>query len=159
MSQSARNTSRRPVLLAALLTALAAASAPLTPGAHASTADALAGGAPTPPEAAAFWDNYGAISLAFTGGAVGWSYDYGTKASAKRAAQRACRARSDYPWSCRKIAWVRNGCLALAVRWDNDGDVSRYGWAVRRNRTAAYRVAKRECGWGCVRRAYTCTSR
>lgn len=101
---------------------------------------------------------YGAIALARTGGAVGWSYDYSTRRAAFRRAMNECRASSDYPWSCERIAWVRNGCLAVAVRWDGDF-IDYYGWGVARTKRAAYWRALDECGAGCVRRVYTCTRR
>lgn len=111
-----------------------------------------------PPTAISYYNNYGAIALAMTGGAVGWSYDYASKWQALRAAKNACKSRSSYPWTCEKIAWVRNGCLALAVAWDGDY-IDHYGWAVRSTKRAAYWAAKQECGPGCVKRAYTCTTR
>ncbi|MDP4014485.1 MAG: DUF4189 domain-containing protein [Candidatus Nanopelagicales bacterium] len=101
-------------------------------------------------------NNFGAISLAFKGGAVGWSYDYSTRKKAVKRAHRQCRSRSST--KCTKIAWVRNGCLAVAVRWSGS-NVTYYGWAVRGSKKKAYRAAKRECGGKCVRRAFTCTTR
>ena len=69
-----------------------------------------------------------------------------------------CRRASDYPKTCQKVASVRNGCLAVAVRWDGDF-ISRYGWAVRPTKKQAYRAAKRECGKRCVRRGAVCSPR
>lgn len=101
---------------------------------------------------------FGAISLAFRGGAVGYSYDYRTKRAALRALYRKCRSASSYPGSCRKIVWVRNGCAALAVRWQGS-NIARYGWGVARTRRAAYRTALNKCGARCVKRVYVCTTR
>lgn len=106
----------------------------------------------------AYGDNYGAIALAMTGGAVGWSYDFGTKRGAFRRAVRECKSASDYPWTCKKIAWVKNGCLAVAVRWDGNY-VDRYGWGAANSKRQAYLRALDECGFQCKRRAYTCTTR
>jgi hypothetical protein len=109
--------------------------------------------------AAAYGRYYGAIALSRADGAVGWSYDFSTKRKAGKRALKECRKASDTPWSCRKVAWVRNGCLALAVRWNDNGTIARYKWGVGRNKAPAYRAALNKCGWGCVRRAYTCTTR
>lgn len=109
--------------------------------------------------AAAYGRYYGAIALSRADGAVGWSYDFRTKKRAGKRALRECKKASDAPWSCRKIAWVRNGCLALAVRWNSNGTIARYKWGVARNKGPAYRKALNKCGYGCKRRAYTCTTR
>lgn len=150
------STARNHVLkvLVALLAALAAIFATVTP--------AGASAEPTPAKPGAsisvYGYYYGAIALAMTGGAVGWSYDFGTKRAAFRRAMNECIAASDYPWTCEKIAWVRNGCLAVAVQWDGDY-ISYYGWGVARTKRQAYWRALDECGYGCVKRAYTCTRR
>jgi len=102
---------------------------------------------------------YGALALSRADGAVGWSYDYRTKRKAGKAALRECKKASETPWSCRKIVWVRNGCVALAVRWNDNGTIARYRWAVAMKKSTAYRKALNKCGYGCKRRAYTCTTR
>jgi hypothetical protein len=99
---------------------------------------------------------YGAIALAMDDGAAGWSYDYKTKRKALKRAQRECKKFSDFPSSCRKIAWVRNGCLAVAVLW-NGSMVADYGWGIARSKRKAYFNALDDCGPNCKRRAYTCT--
>ena len=109
---------------------------------------------PSVPTAARYGNTYGALSLAMSGGAVGWSNGYSTKWQALRRAQNECKSTSDYPWTCRKIAWVRNGWLALAVRWDGN-NIERYGWAVGSTKRYAYWAAKDKCGYGLVRRAST----
>jgi hypothetical protein len=106
----------------------------------------------------AYVHNYGAIALAMTGGAVGWSYDYPNKWLAGKRAKNECKQSSDYPWTCKKIAWVRDGCLALAVRYDGMF-VDVYGWGTASTKRGAYLRALDECGYGCKRRAYTCTTR
>ncbi|MCU0278446.1 MAG: DUF4189 domain-containing protein [Candidatus Nanopelagicales bacterium] len=102
---------------------------------------------------------YGAIALSRVDGAVGWSYDYRSKAAAGKAALRECKQSSTVPWSCRKIVWVRNGCVALAVRWNDNGTIGSYAWGVASNKASAYRKALNKCGYGCQRRAWTCTTR
>lgn len=100
---------------------------------------------------------YGAISLA-SDAAVGYSYDYSTKTKALNAAQKACKRASRRDSTCRKIVWVRNGCAAVAIKW-NGRQVTRYGWAVRDSKNAAIKAAKSKCGKTCIVRAYTCTTR
>lgn len=116
-------------------------------------------GSPADSSAAVAGRYYGAIALSRADGAVGWSYDYRTKRRAGKKALRECRKASDTSWSCKKIAWVRNGCLALAVRWNSNGTIARYEWGVGRNKGPAYRAALDKCGPNCKRRAYTCTTR
>ena len=151
-------TVKRPVrFFIAVGAGLAAIAAPALP---ATAAPAQVVPAVVAPGAviSAYGDNYGAIALAMTGGAVGWSYDYGTKRQAFRRAVRECKSASDYPWTCKKIAWVKNGCLAVAVRWDGNY-VDRYGWGAASTKRQAYLRALDECGYQCKRRAYTCTTR
>lgn len=112
-----------------------------------------------PVSALAYRNYYGAIALATVGGAVGWSYDFRTKKRAFKVAMRECRKASSYPWSCRKVAWVRNWCIGLAVLWDADNNIAYYDYGAGRTKKKAYRKALRKCGPGCVRRAYTCTTR
>lgn len=140
-------------ILAAPLTVVALA----LPGAAAATAPAAD---PPRPAAAisAYAHNYGAISLAMTGRGVGWSYDYPTKRLAGKWAQYECKEIADYPWTCKKIAWVRDGCLAVAARYDGI-DVDAYGWGSASTKRGAYQRALAECGYGCKRRAWTCTTR
>lgn len=151
-------STRISVIVGALVASIALLAATLMMGAPAGAARVPTPPVTTPAAATAYYTNYyGAISLAMTGGAVGWSYDYATKWQALRRAQNECKSKSNYPWSCQKIAWVRNGCLAVAVRW-NGSDIERYGWAVRETKRSAYLAAKAKCGYACVRRAHTCTS-
>ncbi|MEZ5157299.1 MAG: DUF4189 domain-containing protein [Candidatus Nanopelagicales bacterium] len=98
---------------------------------------------------------YGAIAIA-SDGAWGRSWNYRTKRKAGKWAMWECRRASDYPKTCKKVAWVRYGCLAVAVRWNGDF-ISRYGWATRSTKKKAHRAAKRRCGTGCVRRASVCS--
>lgn len=142
-------------IIGVLIASLALLATSLASGASAGGPDVS--DPPAPPTASAYYNYYGAISLAMTGGAVGWAYDYSTKWQALRSAQRACKSRSSYPWSCEKIAWVRNGCLAVAVSWDGEY-IDYYGWGVANTKRQAYWRALDECGYGCVKRAYTCTT-
>ena len=102
---------------------------------------------------------YGAISVAMTDGAGGYSYDYGTKKSAKRAAQRACKNKSNYPSSCRKIVWVRNGCAAVVAKYWSDGSVRRYAWGIGSTKRQAINRAKAELNYTGRTNTWVCTTR
>jgi hypothetical protein len=104
-------------------------------------------------------NNYGAISVGWWDHAWGASYDYSSKAKAKRAAQKACRKHSNYPGKCSTAVWVRNGCAAVSVRLRADGSVGRYGWAVNRLKKPAIRAAQHKCGAKCVKLTWVCTTR
>ncbi len=118
-----------------------------------------AAGAPDPARSERAPANYGAISIGFWDHAWGASYDYASKAKAKRAAQKACKKHSNYPSKCRTAVWVRNGCAAVSVRLRVDGSVARYGWAVNRLKAPAVRAAKQKCGRRCVKLTWVCTTR
>lgn len=146
-----------------------AAASPATPASSASpaglsevTEDAdgvAARPEPTGDEAKQLFGNYyGAISLAYRGGAVGYSYDYGSASKALSVAQAKCKKATPYDSTCHKIAWVRNGCLALSLKWSGANPV-RYGWAVRSSKKSAINAANRVCGAGCSMRAWVCTTR
>jgi len=154
MSVTVKRTVRFAIAVGAGLAAVAAPALPASAAPATYVPTVVAPGAVI----SAYGDNYGAIALAMTGGAVGWSYDYSTKRFAFKRAMRACKNASDYPWTCKKIAWVKNGCLAVAVRWDGNY-VDRYGWGAAATKRQAYLRALDECGYQCKRRAYTCTTR
>ena len=99
---------------------------------------------------------YGAIAVAFDDGAYGRSWNYKTKRKALNRAQKECKRYSDFPSSCRKLAWVRNGCLAVAVSW-NGSMVADYGWGIARSKRKAYVNALNDCGPDCKKLTYTCT--
>lgn len=111
----------------------------------------------TPTSTVAATGTYGAIAVA-SDGAWGRSWNYRKKSRAGKRAMWQCRQASDYPKTCEKVAWVRNGCLAVAVRWNGDF-INRYGWAARSSKKKAYRAAKRKCGKRCVRLASVCSPR
>lgn len=108
---------------------------------------------------AARYPYYGAISVSMADGAGGWSYDYGTKRAAKRAAQRSCKNRSDYPGSCRKIVWVRNGCAAVVARYWSDGSIRRYAWGIGNTKRQAINRAKAELNYLGRTNTWVCTTR
>ena len=101
---------------------------------------------------------FGALSIS-SDNAWGGSYDYVTKRKAIKRAQRECKKRSNYPGTCERAVWVRNGCAALSVKLNSDGFVTRYGWAVNRYKGPAIKAAQKKCGKKCVKRAWVCTTR
>lgn len=103
-------------------------------------------------------DYYGAISVS-SDNAWGGSYDYANKRAALKRAQKECKKRSNLPGTCESAVWVRNGCAALSVKLNSEGYVTRYGWAVDRNKGPAIRAAQHKCGNGCKKRAFVCTTR
>jgi hypothetical protein len=103
---------------------------------------------------------YGAIALANRDAAVGGVYNYASKFRALRAAKRQCRIHSNFPRSCRARGWVRNGCVALAIKRRADGSVARWGRGVAYTKRRAYRQALNYCARPrCVKWAHVCTSR
>jgi len=99
-------------------------------------------------------DLYGAIAYSPSTGAHGYSFDYGSRASAERKALSSCRK---YARDCRVPLWFRNSCGALAV-----GNGGGWGTAWGPNRAAAEANALRSCrghtkGCGVVR--WVCTGR
>lgn len=103
------------------------------------------------------YNNYGAVSIAADGG-FGYTYDYSSKSKAIAAAQKNCKKASNDPATCTKVAWVRNGCLSVAIRWDGY-NVTRYGWAFASSKSAAAARAKKECGKRCKQLGWVCTTR
>jgi hypothetical protein len=101
---------------------------------------------------------YGAISISVDA-AWGVSYDYGTKAKAIKRAKVECKKHSDYPGKCVNAVWVRNGCAAVSVKYNSEGFVSHYGWAVNRFKGPAIRAAQHKCGNRCQKLTWVCTTR
>jgi hypothetical protein len=103
---------------------------------------------------------YGAIYLANGDSKVGWAYNYAHKWRAKRAALRSCHSRTAYPRTCHGKGWVRNGCLALAIKKRPNNTVARAASGIASTKRAAYREALRRCGIRvCMKRAFVCTAR
>ena len=103
--------------------------------------------------ASGFADNFGAIAYAPGNGAMGWSYDYSSRAEAERRAMSECRSRAS---GCRIATWFRNACGAVAsgpngwgADWGND-------------RWQAERKAVRRCSQhsrSCSPKRWVCTTR
>jgi hypothetical protein len=102
--------------------------------------------------------NYGAIAISIDGRG-GIANDKGSRAKAQRVAKAKCKRASDYPGKCEIAVWVRNACGAVSVKWNSDGFVTKYGWAVRAYKGPAVRAAQDKCGSSCKRHAWVCTTR
>lgn len=102
---------------------------------------------------------YGSIAVS-PDQAHGYAYDYRTKRGAKARAMRGCKAKSNYPQYCRSMGWVRNGCMAVAIKTRADGWITQWasGWAG--NLPGAKRNAKKRLpGSGGRILTYVCTTR
>ncbi len=141
--------SRRLIVAMAIVLGVAVA---LVPAASATTG----GGSESP--SPRLRTNYGAIAISIDGRG-GIANDKSSKAKAKRVAKAKCKRSSDYPGKCEVAVWVRNACGAISVKWNADGFVTRYGWAVRAYKGPAVRAAQHKCGSSCKRHAWVCTTR
>ena len=97
-------------------------------------------------------DHYGAIAYSPTNGKYGYTYDYGTRASAEEAALRNCNDAD-----CRLVLWFVNACGALAI---GDGYAWGAGWAS--SQSEAENIAMSYCNreaQGCSIARWVCTSR
>ena len=107
---------------------------------------------------------FGAISLNTRTGEIGWANNQRGKRVAIRIAHNSCKTRSEagsgYPGQCTRTGWVRNGCMALAVRIQNNAIVE-WGSAYAYNVDPAKRQARRKvAGPGTVRiHFWLCTTR
>ena len=96
-------------------------------------------------------DNYGAIAFAQSTGAVGYSYDYRTRAAAEEHALEECGR------DCEVVLWFSNACGVLAT-----GDDNGYGTGWAASRREAERIALSSCNESaenCTVNQWVCTSR
>lgn len=105
-------------------------------------------------------NNYGSIQIA-RNGAWGKSSGYRSIKAAKRRAHRECRSVTRRP--CYDMGWVRNACMAVAVRRAPSGLIVRAktNSDPRKTKRGAYKQALRNCrrdGGRCkrLRGAWTC---
>ena len=92
---------------------------------------------------------WGAVAYG-PGGAWAYSVNHYSRRQAQNAALRRCNGR------CRRTLTFYNTCGAYAV------GARAYGWATRRNKYSAQRVAMRQCNnrtHSCRVRVWACTSR
>lgn len=101
---------------------------------------------------------FGAISLNLRDGKIGLANDKRTKRGALRAAVANCKKKSAHDASCKRTAWVKNGCGALALKKKADGSW-RQGYGVAFNLAPAKRKALRKAGKGAKVVAWVCTTR
>lgn len=106
---------------------------------------------------------YGAMALNIRTLSVGQYNDAGTRDGAERMALKRCKLNrlSSY---CRKVVWVRNGCAAIAVKYDSKNRPVRYASAYGSQKWPTVRLAKKRAqgssSAGTVKtRAYLCTTR
>jgi len=101
---------------------------------------------------AAAQNNYGAIAYSPSTKAIGWAYDYGSRAAAEDAALVNCRKQAN---DC-VTHWFYNACAALAV------GPAGYGMAWGADRRLAESNAIRSCQrWtmDCEIKQWVCTTR
>lgn len=108
---------------------------------------------------------YGAIALNTKNLAVGYIYDQPSRGYAERYALGRCKKNSSWAdYACKNVVWVRNGCAAVAVKYDSKNRPVRWGAASRFGKWDAVRAAKRQAqgstSLGTVKtRAWVCTTR
>lgn len=93
---------------------------------------------------------YGAIAYSPSSGAYGYSYAYGSRGQAERAALKSCRANGS---GCQNAIWFQNACGAVAKGPNGWGS----GWAASKKGAYAQAVAScaqysRQCKvivWAC----------
>lgn len=88
---------------------------------------------------------FAAISLNTRTGVTGTANDKRSRARAVSTAHRSCQARSadqgGFPGQCKRAGWVRNGCLAVAIRVRNN-EIVEWGSGYAYNPPPAQRKAR-----------------
>ncbi len=93
---------------------------------------------------------YGAIAINPQTGSTGYSYDYGSRYNAERAALNYCKG------SCRIAVYFWNTCASVA--WSPR--TKAYGWYYAGNMSETKRGAVRKCGYSdCRVVSSVCTTR
>lgn len=110
---------------------------------------------------------YGAIAMNTRTLDVGYINDYGSSTYAKRYALGRCKKNTSGTWAdgyCKNIVAVRNGCAAVAVKYDSKNRPVRYGYATNFAKWPAVRAAQKQA-WGSSKagtvktRIWLCTTR
>ena len=134
-------------------------------GASVMTAATLATPAQAAPtaETTATRSYYGAIAINSRTLAVGLMNDSSTRSGAERLALTRCKKYS-YSSYCKNVVWVRNGCAAVAVKYDSKGRPVRYASAYGSSKWPTIRLAQKRAKGsstsGTVKtRAWLCTTR
>lgn len=134
-------------------------------GASVMTAATLATPAQAAPtaETTATRSYYGAIAINSRTLAVGLMNDSSTRSGAERLALTRCKKYSNASY-CKNVVWVRNGCAAVAVKYDSKGRPVRYASAYGSSKWPTIRLAQKRAkgssATGTVKtRAWLCTTR
>jgi hypothetical protein len=96
-------------------------------------------------------DYFGAIAFSTSDGAVGYSYDFGSREEAEERALQECGA------GCEVVLWFKNACGAIAA-----GAGHGYGTGWAGSRGEAEGIAMRYCrqnAEGCEVLRWVCTTR
>lgn len=105
---------------------------------------------------------YGAIALNTRTLAVGLRNDARSQYWAERGAKNRCM---QYSWKsyCKNVVWVRNGCAAVAIKYDSKGRPVRYATAYGKYKDSTLLLARKRAGLGSTKgtktRAWLCTTR
>lgn len=101
---------------------------------------------------------FGAVSLNLIDGKIGIANDKRSKGAALKAAVKSCKKKSSNKNGCKRTAWVRNGCGALALKAKANGSYKQ-AWGVAFNLAPAKKKAKKKAGKGSKVYAWVCTTR
>lgn len=101
---------------------------------------------------------FGAVSLNLIDGKIGIANDKRSKNAALKAAVKSCKKKSKNDNGCKRTAWVRNGCGALALKAKAGGGYKQ-AWGVAFNLGPAKKKAKKKAGKGSKVYAWVCTTR
>lgn len=86
---------------------------------------------------------YAAIAFNRTDRKVGFGYLFSDRTGAEARALQECRRRSSAPADCQVIAWVGDGCVAVARALRSDGSVSQVTWGIGATCNSAQATALR----------------
>jgi len=86
---------------------------------------------------------YAAIAFNRTDKSAGYGYFFLRRAGAEARALQECRQESSSPAECRVIAWVGDGCVAVARALRADGTVSQVSWGIGATCNSAQSTALR----------------
>jgi hypothetical protein len=99
---------------------------------------------------------FGAISMS-PDQAWGGYRNTATRRAAITRAHKICKRNSAFPGRCTKMGWVRNGCMAVAIKTNSDGWITDWASGFANTKRAAVREAKNKNNGGRIR-AWLCTA-
>lgn len=150
--------------LAGTLAAPAGAAVAQPPGSAAASPAATSseGVAGAGVKAAARRNYYGAIAINTKTLARGYTIDAKTKYWAERGAMNRCKSYQKKQY-CKKVVWVRNGCAAVAIKYDSKNRPVRYASAYGKYKQSTIDLARKRAGLGSPKGTRThiwlCTTR